>query len=115
AEINVESESGEGSKFTIYFPLLEEKPDEIMMVNDSKYNALIIENEYIRAYKLVENLSLLNISTDVEFLKDQIIEKLYNKCYDFVISCHDPDDIENIVLFTKLKNEFPEVSFILVV
>lgn len=115
AEIDVESERGKGSKFIIYFPVLKEKPDDLMVVNDSKYNALIIENEYTKAYKLVEKLTLLNIGVDVEFIKDEVFEKLSKKYYNFVISCHDPDDIENIVFFTRLKNEFPEIPFLLAV
>ncbi len=115
AGINVESESGKGSKFILHFPILDEKPDEIPMIEGKKYNALIIENEYIKAYKLIELFSLLNIGTEVEFLKDEVLGKLSHEKYDLIISCYDPVDIEGIMFFTKIKNKFPNIPFILAV
>ncbi len=115
ANIEVDSKSGKGSKFTIYFPTIEEIPNEIIMVEDKKYNALIIENEYIKAYKLIELFSLLNIGTDVEFLNDKILDDLSHKHYDLIIGCYNHKDIESIIFFIKLKNNFPEIPFILVV
>ncbi|HLR35520.1 MAG TPA: HAMP domain-containing sensor histidine kinase [Tissierellales bacterium] len=115
AEIKVESESGKGSKFIISFPILEEDLDEIPMIEGKKYNALIIENEYIKAYKLIELFSLLNIGTEVEFLKDEVLEKLSHEKYDLIISCYDPVDIEGIMFFKKIKKKFPNIPFILAV
>ncbi len=115
AEIKVESEKEKGSKFIIYFPILKEKLDEIMKSEGKKLNALIIEKDYIKAYKIIELLNLLNISSRVETLKDEIIEKLSKKEYDLIISIYNPEDIKNIIFLTKLKNRFPEIPFVLFV
>lgn len=115
AKIEVESEKGEGSKFSISFPV-DEYWEEENVILDSSAKVLVISDNYIDSYHISELLSLLNMEVYVvEVLEEAILEKISEQKIDLMIAIYNTTNIVGINLVKKIKEKHPKIPLMLAV
>jgi CheY-like chemotaxis protein len=89
-EINVQSEYGQGSTFTVSIPQKINSPKILASVEDPKKKSLIVyESRKIYAYSIIYNIH--NLGIDYTHVKNdtELLENMSNREYDFIFISYD--------------------------
>lgn len=117
AEINVGSELGAGSVFTIVFSenIEEFRVMEEEIEDHSIYGAkvLVVDDKYSVAKSIAELIGLVNMTADVETKGEKVLCRLEEKTYDIIICDYSMPDIDGIEVSKLVKEKYPEKPFIL--
>lgn len=117
AKIDVESELGIGTKFTITFSknVKEQIYAEESM---SKYShiagkILVVDDNFAVGKSIAELVTLLNMESDVETRPERVLERLSEDEYDVVICDYSMPKMNGIEVSKMVKRIYPQKPFIL--
>ena len=117
AEINVDSEIGVGTVFTIVFPETIKEVSELKVEEDyySAYGArvLVIDDKYSVAKVIAELISLVNMTAEVETNGENVLQRLEEEMYDVIICDYSMPNINGIQVSELVKAKYPKKPFIL--
>lgn len=117
AEINVDSEIGVGTVFTIVFPETIKEVSELKDEEDyySAYGArvLVIDDKYSVAKVIAELISLVNMTAEVETNGENVLQRLEEEMYDVIICDYSMPNINGIQVSELVKAKYPKKPFIL--
>ena len=117
AEINVDSEIGVGTVFTIVFPETIKEVSELKDEEDyySAYGArvLVIDDKYSGAKVIAQLISLVNMTAEVETNGENVLQRLEEEMYDVIICDYSMPNINGIQVSELVKAKYPKKPFIL--
>ena len=115
--IEVESEPGLGSRFTLQFPALSpiEEKDPHTPTNTTAKRILIVDDEEFVAFTLQEGLDKLpNCEVHVTMTGQDALERFEQQPFDLLITDYKMPDMDGVTLAKQIRQRYPGTSIIMI-
>lgn len=115
--IEVESEPGQGNRFTLRFPAVPQPEDQ---EQDTPTHApakriLIVDDERFVAFTLQEGLDkLADCEVDVAMTGQEVLDRFEQQPYDLLITDYKMPDIDGVTLAKHIRQRYPHTGIIMI-